>query len=136
MYHSHDTKHVHVPLGTANIYALLQDTGLQGCYAGWQVWSLQTCWPAKQERCRNPKFCSCNFSKSMGLNNKEEPDLYWNNEIVSWYRLYQCFSLHFNTFKTISIVQLHFQSGHPIVFNNLQGKQTVYSCRPTQQYYI
>jgi len=67
MYHSHNTKHVHVPLGTANIYAQLQDTGLQGCHAGWQVLSLQTCQPAKRERCGNLKFRSCYFSKSMGL---------------------------------------------------------------------
>jgi len=44
----------------------------------------------------------------MGLDNKEERALNRNNEIVSWYTLYQRFSLYFNTFKTILIVQLNF----------------------------
>jgi hypothetical protein len=33
---------------------------------------------------------------------------YSNNEIVSWYKIYKCCPLHFNTIRTISIVKLTF----------------------------
>jgi hypothetical protein len=56
-YHCHNTKHVRMPLSTANINAYFQDTGgLPGCFAGWQVWSLQTCQPAKHQVCGDIKF--------------------------------------------------------------------------------
>jgi len=37
MYHHHNIQHVHTPLGTANINAYPQVTGLWVCFAGWQV---------------------------------------------------------------------------------------------------
>jgi len=43
-----NTKHVRLPLGTADINAYFQDTGPPGCFAGWQVLSLQTCKSAMQ----------------------------------------------------------------------------------------
>jgi hypothetical protein len=41
---------------------------------------------------------------------KDSLHWYLNSEIaaLSWYTLYKCFSIHFNTFKTILIVQLMF----------------------------
>ena len=33
-YRSHNTQHVHVPLGTAHINAYFQDAGLSGGFAG------------------------------------------------------------------------------------------------------
>jgi hypothetical protein len=32
-YHYYNTKHVHVPMGTANINAYFQGTGILGCFA-------------------------------------------------------------------------------------------------------
>ena len=61
-----------LPLGIANINAYFQDTGLPGCSAGWQVWSLQTCQPEKQQQCGNLKFCSCYFSNLMQLDDRGE----------------------------------------------------------------
>jgi len=40
-----------MPLGSADINACFQDTGLPECFAGWQVWSLWTCQPCKQQQC-------------------------------------------------------------------------------------
>jgi hypothetical protein len=37
MYHNSNTKHVRVPVGTANINAYFQDTDLPGCLPGWQA---------------------------------------------------------------------------------------------------
>ena len=58
MYHCHNTKYVHVQLGTANINAYFQDIALRGCFAGSPIWSFQTCQPAKRQRCGNLKLCS------------------------------------------------------------------------------
>ena len=35
MYHSHNTKHVHTPLGTANIDPYFLDAGLPECFDDW-----------------------------------------------------------------------------------------------------
>ena len=61
-YHCHNTKHVLLPIGTANINACFHDTSLLACLAGGQVSSLQNCQPATQQRCGKLKFRSCNFS--------------------------------------------------------------------------
>jgi len=37
-YHCHNANHVLLLLGTGNIKAYFQDTGLPGCFAGWQVY--------------------------------------------------------------------------------------------------
>ena len=57
-YRCHNTEHVHVRLGTANINAYFQDIGLLGCFAVLPVLSLQTCQPAKRQRCGNLNLCS------------------------------------------------------------------------------
>jgi hypothetical protein len=109
-YHYQNTKHVRVPLGTANTNAYFQDTstGLSGCFTGWQVWSLKTCQPVKKQRCGNLKFLSFYSSNLARLDDKGKSVFMAKNETVSWYRLHKCFSLHFNTFKTILVVQLTF----------------------------
>ena len=61
-YHCHNTIRVHVTLGTANINEYFQDTGLPGCFTGWQVWNLRTWQSAKQQRCGILRFRSCYFS--------------------------------------------------------------------------
>jgi len=53
----HNTKLIHVPVGTADINACFQDAGIPGCFAGRQAWK-----PAKQQRCRNLRFRSCYIS--------------------------------------------------------------------------
>ena len=37
-YHCHNANHVLLLLGTGNINAYFQDTGLSGCFTGWQVY--------------------------------------------------------------------------------------------------
>jgi len=37
-YHCYNANHVLLLLGTGNINAYIQDTGLPGCFAGWQVY--------------------------------------------------------------------------------------------------
>ena len=64
-YHYHNTKHVRVPLGTANINAYFQDTGLPGCFTGWQQ-------PARQ-CCGNLQLHSCYFPNLMLLDDRGEP---------------------------------------------------------------
>ena len=71
-YHCHNTKHVRVPLGIANINHYLQDTGLPGCFARGPVSSLQTYQQAKQQSCGNLKFRSCPFSNLTPLDDRAE----------------------------------------------------------------
>ena len=59
-YHYNNIKHVCAPPGNGNIHASFQDNGLPGCFAAWQVWSLQTCQVAEQ-LCGKLKFRSCYF---------------------------------------------------------------------------
>ena len=58
-YHYHNIKHVLVPLGSVNINAYVEGSGLPGCFADVQVSSLETCQPGKQQRYGNLKFRSC-----------------------------------------------------------------------------
>jgi len=71
-YHIHNTKHVRVNLGTANINVYLQDNGLPGCSARWPVLGLQTYQPAKQQIRGNPKLRSCYFSNSTPLDDRAQ----------------------------------------------------------------
>ena len=71
-YYCHNTKHVRIPLGTANSTAYFQDTGLPGCSAGWQVLSIQTCHPAEQKHCGNLKFRVCYFCNLTRLDDRGE----------------------------------------------------------------
>jgi uncharacterized membrane protein len=67
----------------------------------------------------NQQNSSCmetsNFAVAIFVNltrsdTEESLHLYLNSEIadLSWYTIYKCFSLHFNTFKMIPMVQLMF----------------------------
>jgi len=56
MYQYHNTKHMRVTLGTTDMNAYCQGTDLSECFAGWQVRSFHTCWPAKQQNCWNIVF--------------------------------------------------------------------------------
>ena len=84
-----NAKHVE----TANNKAYFQDT------------CLQTCQPAKQQRCGNLKFRSCYVVSLRRLDDREDSVFIfeqWNSILVGDL----CFSLHFNTFQTILVVKM------------------------------
>jgi hypothetical protein len=55
----HNTKHVLILTGTANIHDYFQDSDLPGCFAAWQVCRIHTCQAAKHQSSTNIKFRSC-----------------------------------------------------------------------------
>ena len=101
-------RNVHVPLFTANINAYFQDIGLPGWFTGWQVSGIQTCQPGKKTTLWVSHISQCCLSNSVRNMTEMCLWLHMKNETVFWYTIYKCFSLHFNTFKTMLIVQLTF----------------------------
>ena len=69
--------------------------------------SLETCQPEKQQRCANCNFSSCCFSSFTQLDDTGGSVFILDNETVPSSSLYVCYP-HFDTFKTILIVQLTF----------------------------
>jgi len=47
---------------TANINAYFHDTALPGCFAGWQVGSLQTCQPEKENAVESQSIAFAAFT--------------------------------------------------------------------------
>jgi hypothetical protein len=80
--------------------AYFRDTGLPGCFTGWQVCpylptsDTSVLW----------KFQIYNVT----LLDDGREYLHSNSEKLSWYALSKCLSLHFNAFKIILIAQLTF----------------------------
>jgi hypothetical protein len=97
-YNCRNTRHVRLPEGAANINAYFQDTYPPGCFAGWQVWSLQACQTAQQQRSVNLKFPSCYFwnLKRLGFRG-ESVRIYIRTvkQLYSGYALYKCLFIHF-----------------------------------------
>ena len=89
VYHYHNTKHT--PLGIVTVNAYFQHTGLPGCSAGWQFWSLLTFQTAKEQLWGNHTFCICCFSNLLWLDNMSLYLCYSNNKLASLYTLYKFF---------------------------------------------
>jgi hypothetical protein len=97
-YHCNNTKYVCVPLGAENISVYFQDTGLSGCFDGWQVWNLETRQPAEQG-CRNLKFRDCCVRNLTQLDDRRESEFMFEQRsdfnssyfnVVSWPMKHLC----------------------------------------------
>ena len=89
-----NTKHVRLPLRTANITAYVQDRLL--------VFRHVSLW--------KPQIRSCHFSNSTWSDDSTEPVLRIRpkNEIISYYTLCKCLSPHLNAFKRILTAHVFF----------------------------